>query len=108
MLYTSPLLRSDYINNAGNASVQHNEIIFLMSADSYGNSLATRPRHQPWPQITAVLKTPGPFCKVARRMGHGGGDGRHTVPALMLEGIINSFHAEEAKHYLWMCHNETQ
>ena len=54
MLYISLLLWSDSINNAGNASVQHNEIIFLISVDSYGNSLANNLLHHQWPQITAV------------------------------------------------------
>jgi len=45
MLYISLLLWSDYINNAGKASVQQNEIIFLISVDSYGNSLANNLLH---------------------------------------------------------------
>lgn len=55
MLYISLLLQSDDINNAGNASVQRNEMIFLISFDSYGNSLANNPLHHQWPQITAVF-----------------------------------------------------
>lgn len=56
MLYISLLLWSDYINNAGKASVQHNEIIFLILVDSYGNSLANNLLHHQWPEITAVFK----------------------------------------------------
>lgn len=66
MLYISLLLWSDYINNAGKASVQHNEIIFLISVDSYGNSLANNLLHHQWPQITAVFKNLGCSWKLRR------------------------------------------
>lgn len=66
MLYISLLLWSDYINNAGKASVQHNEIIFLISVDSYGNSLANNLLHQQWPQITAVFKNLSRSWKLRR------------------------------------------
>lgn len=66
MLYISLLLWSDYINNAGKASVQHNEIIFLISVDSYGNSLANNLLHHQWPQITAVFKNLSRSWKLRR------------------------------------------
>lgn len=66
MLYISLLLWSDYINNAGKASVQHNEIIFLISVDSYGNSLANNLLHHQWPQITAVFKNLSHSWKLGR------------------------------------------
>lgn len=66
MLYISLLLWSDYINNAGKASVQHDEIIFLILVDSYGNSLANNLLHHQWPQITAVFKNLSRSWKLRR------------------------------------------
>lgn len=66
MLYISLLLWSDYINNAGKASVQHNETIFLILVDSYGNSLAKNPLHHQWPQVTAGFKNLSPSWKLRR------------------------------------------
>lgn len=76
MLYISLLLCSDYINNAGNASVQHNEIIFLISVDSYGNSLANNLLHHQRPQITAVFKNLSHFWKLGRWIAQRERDGK--------------------------------
>lgn len=99
MLYISLLLWSGYINNAGNASVQHNEIIFLISGDSYGNSLANNLLHHQWPQITAVFKNLSHFWKLGRWIAHWVRDGR-TCHSFCSRKTLNSLCTWKAKGIL--------
>lgn len=104
MLYISLLLCSDYINNAGKASVQHNEIIFLILVDSYGNSLANNLPHHQWPQITAVFKNLRCSWKLRRLITWTGRDRKMCQKLLGLELLTVSLPFFPPRSWKLTCH----